>query len=283
MSSKIYEVLQWASSFFREHGKEETAAEWLLRHHLQMTRAQLFANLREPIDETCKQIFMADVKKHALEHIPIQYLIGYEQFYGRTFIVNEHVLIPRPETEELVSHVLARAQKQPLSVVDVGTGSGAIAITLSLERPMWRVYGIDIAASSLEVAKKNAAQLGANVHWLEGDLLQPMIERGIQVDVVVSNPPYIPACDIPALSPVVQKEPLRALVGGEDGLLFYRRLTEQLPQVVSAKALIAFEIGHGQGQAVQTMLQQTFPSAYVDVLFDINNKERIVIADLASE
>ncbi|MBB5355452.1 release factor glutamine methyltransferase [Anoxybacillus mongoliensis] len=283
MSSKIYEVLQWASSFFREHGKEETAAEWLLRHHLQMTRAQLFANLREPIDETCKQIFMADVKKHALEHIPIQYLIGYEQFYGRTFIVNEHVLIPRPETEELVSHVLARAQKQPLSVVDVGTGSGAIAITLSLERPMWRVYGIDIAASSLEVAKKNAAHLGANVHWLEGDLLQPMIERGIQVDVVVSNPPYIPACDIPALSPVVQKEPLRALVGGEDGLLFYRRLTEQLPQVVSAKALIAFEIGHGQGQAVQTMLQQTFPSAYVDVLFDINNKERIVIADLASE
>ncbi|MCX8003227.1 MAG: peptide chain release factor N(5)-glutamine methyltransferase [Anoxybacillus mongoliensis] len=283
MSSKIYEVLQWASSFFREHGKEETAAEWLLRHHLQMTRAQLFANLREPIDETCKQIFMGDVKKHALEHIPIQYLIGYEQFYGRTFIVNEHVLIPRPETEELVSHVLARAQKQPLSVVDVGTGSGAIAITLSLERPMWRVYGIDIAAPSLEVAKKNAAQLGANVHWFEGDLLQPMIERGIQVDVVVSNPPYIPACDIPALSPVVQKEPLRALVGGEDGLLFYRRLTEQLPQVVSAKALIAFEIGHGQGQAVQTMLQQPFPLARIDVLFDINGKERIVIADLASE
>ncbi|WP_461202064.1 peptide chain release factor N(5)-glutamine methyltransferase [Anoxybacillus sp. TBDG-1] len=283
MSSRIYEVLQWASSFFREHGKEEAAAEWLLRHHLQMTRAQLFASLREPMDEASKQALMADVKKHALEHIPVQYLIGYEHFYGRTFIVNEHVLIPRPETEELVSHVLERARKQPLSVIDVGTGSGAIAITLSLERPTWCVYGIDIAASSLEVAKKNAAQLRANVHWFEGDLLQPMIERGIRVDVVVSNPPYIPACDIPTLSPVVQKEPLHALVGGEDGLLFYRRLTEQLPQVVSEKALIAFEIGHGQGQAVKTMLQQTFSSAHVDIIFDINGKERIVIAHLASE
>ncbi|NNU90096.1 peptide chain release factor N(5)-glutamine methyltransferase [Anoxybacillus sp. CHMUD] len=283
MSSKIYEVLQWASSFFREHGKEETAAEWLLRHHLHMTRAQLFASLREPIDETSKQTFIADVKKHALEHIPIQYIIGHEQFYGRTFIVNEHVLIPRPETEELVSHVLARTTEKALSVVDVGTGSGAIAITLSLERPTWQVYGIDIAASSLEVAARNANQLGACVHWLEGDLLQPIIDRGIQVDVVVSNPPYIPASDVPALSPVVQKEPLRALVGGEDGLLFYRRLMEQLPHVVTSQALIAFEIGHGQGQAVQTMLQQTFPSAHVDVLFDINSKERIVIADLASE
>ncbi|AST06023.1 protein-(glutamine-N5) methyltransferase, release factor-specific [Anoxybacillus flavithermus] len=283
MSSKIYEVLQWASSFFREHGKEETAAEWLLRHHLQMTRAQLFASLRDPMDEASKQTFMADVKKHALQHVPIQYIIGHEQFYGRTFIVNEHVLIPRPETEELVSHVLARTTEKALSVVDVGTGSGAIAITLSLERPTWHVYGIDIAASSLEVAKRNANQLGACVHWFEGDLLQPIIDRGIQVDVVVSNPPYIPASDIPTLSPVVQKEPLRALVGGEDGLLFYRRLMEQLPHVVTSQALIAFEIGHGQGQAVQTMLQQTFPSAHVDVLFDINSKERIVIADLASE
>lgn len=283
MSSKIYEVLQWASSFFREHGKEETAAEWLLRHHLQMTRAQLFASLREPIDETSKRTFIADVKKHALEHIPIQYLIGYEQFYGRTFIVNEHVLIPRPETEELVAHVLARTTEQPLRLVDVGTGSGAIAITLALERPTWQVYGIDIAVRSLEVAKQNAEKLGAHVHWLEGDLLKPIIEKGITVDIVVSNPPYIPSHEISTLSPVVQKEPLRALVGGEDGLLFYRRLMEQLPHVVTSQALIAFEIGHGQGQAVQTMLQQTFPSAHVDVLFDINGKERIVIADLASE
>lgn len=269
--------------FSESNGKEETAAEWLLRHHLQMTRAQLFASLRDPMDEASKQTFMADVKKHALQHVPIQYIIGHEQFYGRTFIVNEHVLIPRPETEELVSHVLARTTEKALSVVDVGTGSGAIAITLSLERPTWHVYGIDIAASSLEVAKRNANQLGACVHWFEGDLLQPIIDRGIQVDVVVSNPPYIPASDIPTLSPVVQKEPLRALVGGEDGLLFYRRLMEQLPHVVTSQALIAFEIGHGQGQAVQTMLQQTFPSAHVDVLFDINSKERIVIADLASE
>ncbi|GMB09444.1 peptide chain release factor N(5)-glutamine methyltransferase [Thermolongibacillus altinsuensis] len=286
MSSKVYEVLQWASSFFKQHGKEEAAAEWLLRHHLQMTRAQFFSSLREPIDESVKERLMEDAKKHALMHVPIQYLIGYEYFYGRRFFVNEDVLIPRPETEELVAEVLKRinnmfSDHKDIEVVDVGTGSGAIAVTLALENRSLRVSAIDIASSSLEVAKQNARQLGAHVEFIEGDLLQPLIKAGRKVDVVVSNPPYIPEIDIASLSPVVKEhEPLRALVGGKDGLHFYRRFMEELPKVLRSRGLVAFEIGADQGEAVASMLKATFPDAKVEVVHDINGKERMVFAEL---
>jgi release factor glutamine methyltransferase len=286
MSSKVYEVLQWASSFFKQHGKEEAAAEWLLRHHLQMTRAQFFSSLREPIDESVKERLMEDAKKHALMHVPIQYLIGYEYFYGRRFFVNEDVLIPRPETEELVAEVLKRinnmfSDHKDIEVVDVGTGSGAIAVTLALENRSLRVSAIDIAPSSLEVAKRNARQLGAHVEFIEGDLLQPLIKAGRKVDVVVSNPPYIPEIDIASLSPVVKEhEPLRALVGGKDGLHFYRRFMEELPKVLRSRGLVAFEIGADQGEAVASMLKATFPDAKVEVVHDINGKERMVFAEL---
>ncbi|MGX1982183.1 release factor glutamine methyltransferase [Thermolongibacillus altinsuensis] len=286
MSSKVYEVLQWASSFFKQHGKEEAAAEWLLRHHLQMTRAQFFSSLREPIDESVKERLMEDAKKHALMHVPIQYLIGYEYFYGRRFFVNEDVLIPRPETEELVAEVLKQinnmfSDHKDIEVVDVGTGSGAIAVTLALENRSLRVSAIDIASSSLEVAKQNARQLGAHVEFIEGDLLQPLIKAGRKVDVVVSNPPYIPEIDIASLSPVVKEhEPLRALVGGKDGLHFYRRFMEELPKVLRSRGLVAFEIGADQGEAVASMLKATFPDAKVEVVHDINGKERMVFAEL---
>jgi release factor glutamine methyltransferase len=286
MSSKVYEVLQWASSFFKQHGKEEAAAEWLLRHHLQMTRAQFFASLREPIDESVKERLMEDAKKHALLHVPIQYLIGYEHFYGRRFFVNEDVLIPRPETEELVAEVLKRinhmfSNRDDIDVVDVGTGSGAIAVTLALENRSLRVKAIDIASSSLKVAERNAEQLGANVEFMLGDLLEPLIQTGRKVDVVVSNPPYIPETEIASLSPIVKKhEPLRALVGGADGLHFYRRFMQELPKVIRPHALIAFEIGADQGKAVANMLKATFPAAKIEVVHDINGKERMAFAEL---
>ena len=284
MNNKIYEVLQWASSFLKEHGKDENAGELLLRHHLNVSRTQLFALLRDEIDEQVKKAVVDDVKKHVYEHIPVQYLIGYEEFYGRRFYVNKEVLIPRPETEELVEGVLTRIgsllkEKQPIDVVDVGTGSGAIAITLALENLSLRVCTIDIAPESLEVAKENAARLGAQVEFICGDLLQPLIQAKRRVDVVVSNPPYIPEEEIPSLSPVVREyEPLRALVGGKDGLDFYRRFMEELPLVVHEHGLVAFEVGVGQGEAVAKLLQQTFHHASVEVVYDINGKDRMVFA-----
>ena len=279
----VFEALNWASSYLKEAGRDANAGELLLLHHLRMERSTMLANLRQVLSDEQRQAFKTDVIKHA-EGIPVQYLIGYEEFYGRRFKVNEEVLIPRPETEELVEGILKRAERQfagaeQLQVVDVGTGSGAIAITLALENLRFEVTAIDIAAESLNLAEENAQELAANVQFLHGDLLEPVSQHSKQIDIIVSNPPYIPDSEIDTLSPVVKDhEPMRALAGGQDGLDFYRRLTTDMLPLLSPNALIAFEIGAGQGQDVKHLLEQALPTAIVEVVYDINGKDRMVFA-----
>lgn len=285
---KVYEALKWASSFLHDAGREERVAELLIGHHLKMTHAQLLAHLRMDVQEDIWTMYQEDVKKH-VKGIPVQYIIGHEYFYGRKFYVNEEVLIPRPETEELIVGILERANRlfpssEKIKVVDVGTGSGAIAVTLALENKNMKVTGIDIASESIDVAEKNAEQLSASVSFIQGDLLSPFIEKGEKVDIVVSNPPYIPDKEVETLSPVVKDfEPIRALAGGEDGLTFYRRLAEEIPKVIGTKALIGFEIGAGQGEAVASLLKQSMSDAEVEIVFDINGKDRMVFATCLSK
>ncbi|RFB59640.1 peptide chain release factor N(5)-glutamine methyltransferase [Bacillus thuringiensis] len=281
---RVYEALKWASSFLQENGRDENAGEIVLCHVLKMNRTGLLMNMREEINEEQEASFTEFIHKH-VEGIPIQYMIGYEMFYGRSFFVNEEVLIPRPETEELIVGVLERIERhfgdKELHVADIGTGSGAISITLALENKNLHVYTVDIAQESIEVAKENAKSLGAEVTFYHGDLLSPFDKTGQKLDVVVSNPPYIPEEDWRGLSPVVKEyEPKRALVGGEDGLDFYRRFMEELPNVLQEKAIVAFEIGVGQGEDVKRLLQQAFPHAHVEVVFDINGKDRMVFAEM---
>ncbi|HFK1545706.1 TPA: peptide chain release factor N(5)-glutamine methyltransferase [Bacillus albus] len=281
---RVYEALKWASSFLQENGRDENAGEIVLCHVLKVNRTGLLMNLREEITAEQETSFTEFIHKH-VEGIPIQYMIGHEMFYGRSFFVNEEVLIPRPETEELIVGVLERIERhfgdEKLHVADIGTGSGAISITLALENKNLHVYTVDIAQESIEVAKENAKTLGAEVTFYHGDLLSPFYETGQKLDVVVSNPPYIPEEDWRGLSPVVkEREPKRALVGGEDGLDFYRRFMEELPNVLQKKAIVAFEIGVGQGEDVKELLQQAFPHAHVEVVFDINGKDRMVFAEM---
>ncbi|TXC85890.1 peptide chain release factor N(5)-glutamine methyltransferase [Metabacillus litoralis] len=286
----VYEALNWASSFLKEAGRDENAGELLLRHHLNMERATLLSNLRLVLSEEQKEIFIHDVKKHG-EGIPVQYLIGYEEFYGRRFKVNKEVLIPRPETEELVEGILTRATKmfadqKEINVVDIGTGSGAIAITLALEKSEFKVSAVDIAEESLQIAKVNAVALQANVEFLHGDLLEPIANKAEEgkIDILVSNPPYIPDWEIETLSPVVKDyEPMRALAGGKDGLDFYRRLISDMKELLNTRALIAFEIGAGQGEDVQNLLKQALPHANVEVVYDINGKDRMVFGELKQD
>ncbi|MEH6936363.1 peptide chain release factor N(5)-glutamine methyltransferase [Bacillus sp. JJ664] len=281
MTTKIYEALKWASLFLQRHGRDENVGEIALKHILDYNRTQLLTHMREDLKDGHWLQFQEMIQKH-IEGEPIQYLIGYEYFYGRKFIVNNEVLIPRPETEELVEGVLERIHKlwdqtDHIELVDVGTGSGAIAISLALENPQLTVHTVDIAEESIEVAKQNALQLGANVTFLHNDLLNYFIDENKKVDIVVSNPPYIPHQDWLQLDEVVKEhEPYRALVGGEDGLDFYRRFATDLPKVLNRKALVAFEVGIGQGEPVATILRNTFNDAQVEVVFDINGKDRMV-------
>jgi release factor glutamine methyltransferase len=282
---KIFEALKWASSFLRENDRDENAGELLLRYYTGMDRSKLLANLREELLPQVESAFKEAVLLHG-EGRPIQYIMGFEEFYGRTFKVNEHVLIPRPETEELILGALERMnrlfdQDGELDVVDIGTGSGAIAISLKLERPHLKVTATDISIDALNLARSNAKELLASIEFVAGDTLLPFINQGKKFDVVISNPPYIPLSDQQEMSVVVtEHEPHQALFAGDDGLDVYRRFAHQLPHVLKEKALVGFEVGAGQSEKVCALMQGAFPAAKVETAYDINGKDRMVFMEL---
>lgn len=286
---KQYEVLKWASLFLEKHHREPRVAEILLQHHLGVDRSQFFAMMRDPVSEHQLDKFETDLLEHANLGVPVQHLTGYEFFYGRQFNVNEHVLIPRPETEELVQQVIHyvrehRAVQKPLTIVDVGTGSGIIAITLALELPDAKVYGLDISEAALNVAAKNADTHGAEVEFLQGDFLTPFISKKKQADIIVSNPPYISKEEAPELSDtVINFDPGVALFAEDEGLAAYKKITAQLPKCLAKeKAALFYEIGHTQGPEVKAIIQHSFPDSQPAIIQDINQKDRIIFSQLPS-
>lgn len=246
------------------------------------SRTDYLASLREPLTEQQAQTF-AGYAAQLLTGKPVQYILGSEMFYGYPFEVNEHVLIPRPETEELVYFALERANRLfgsgPVDAADIGTGSGAIAVAFKKERPSARVTATDFSAEALEVAKRNAERNDAAVAFLQGDMEEPL--AGQKWDIVLSNPPYIAADEKQQMSKTVYAfEPQTALFAEEDGLFFYRRLAEKLVPLMKRPSFIGFEIGWQQGKAVQQFLQQAFPQAAVEIVSDINGKERMVFCEI---
>lgn len=280
----VFEALKWASSFLIENGRDENVGEIYLRHLLGMSRSQLLAEQRRSVPQEKWDEFQEGIRRH-VGGVPIQHIIGIEEFYGREFMVNEHVLIPRPETEELIYYGLEKMKDLfgdsafPLQAADVGTGSGAIAVTLKLEskRLPLEMMAVDISPEALAVARENSRRLDADVRFFEGDLLQPLNQAGVKLDILLSNPPYIPLTDRETLSNVViDHEPELALFGGEDGYDLYKRFMEELPLVMKEKFLIGFEVGVGQGETVADLLRATFPDAETEVVNDINGKDRMV-------
>ncbi|QGM31328.1 peptide chain release factor N(5)-glutamine methyltransferase [Bacillus sp. N3536] len=279
MSKTIYEALNRASSFLGENNREKEVARYLLQFVLGKNYSQLMMAMYEEISTEDFNTFWSYVEEHTTGR-PFQYIIGQETFYDREFLVNESVLIPRPETEELIEEVKKRASVifrdgAPLHIADIGTGSGAIAVTIQKEIPHSLVTATDISEKALEVASHNARRLEATINFKHGDLLQPIMDE--KWDIVLSNPPYIGHDEAPSLSDtVIDFEPHLALFAEEDGLQLYRKMAVNLPSLMKIPSLIGFEIGYEQGEAVANMLQKAFPNGKVEIVKDINGKNRFV-------
>ncbi|WP_324225194.1 peptide chain release factor N(5)-glutamine methyltransferase [Lentibacillus sp.] len=276
---KQHEVLRRASLFLEENNREPKVAEWLLQHYLGVSRSTLFMMMRDSVPEKVLTSFWQAIERHAETGVPVEHITGYASFYGRDFYVNAHTLIPRPETEELVQHIIRTVPHGPITMADIGTGSGIIAITLALAIPEAHVYATDISSEALDVARENADRFGANVTFLEGDYLQPLIEQNIHVDMIVSNPPYIAPEEKTLLSDTVKNfDPERALFADDQGLGAYKEIIHNLPNVMKQEGYVFFEIGHQQGQAIKSLLESAPGKCDVTIIQDINGKDRIISA-----
>jgi release factor glutamine methyltransferase len=249
-------LLERGASELRKAGIPEPRfeAELLLRHAFGWSREALFARLHEPAGPEAAGHYFQLLERR-LGRVPIQHILGTQEFYGLSFHVTPSVLIPRPETEGVVDEALKELADRPASarIADVGCGSGCIGIVLACERPEAAIFAIDASAAALAVARENAAFHGVDnrVTFLHGDLLQPLLERGERVDLLVSNPPYVVESDIEGLAPEVKEhEPRIALAGGADGLSTIRRLIAGASAVLTPNGIVVIEIGEGQSHPV---------------------------------
>ncbi len=282
MTETMYGSVQRAQQLLQARGMDTHAAELAMRSVTGMSQAHYVASFRELISRETYSQYWAIITE-LLTGKPIQYILGEESFYGYSFEVNEHVLIPRPETEELVHYALQRANQlfedRVIQVADIGTGSGAIAVAFKKERPTAKVTATDFSEKALEVAKRNAERNEADITFMHGDMEEPL--KSQKWDIILSNPPYIAEHEKSVMSPTVYDfEPQTALFAEEDGLYFYRRLADNLSPLMNRPALIGFEIGYQQGVIVQGYLQKSFPEATVEIVQDINKKDRMIFCEI---
>ena len=234
----------------KDNGRAD--ARLLLMHLLQLDYTQFILSLeQEQNEEIVKQFnhLVTDLNNGR----PLQYILGYQEFMGLKFTVNKSVLIPRGDTEILVNETIKLAKQfTNLNIADIGTGSGAIAVTLASHLPRAQLTAVDISDKALAVAKLNAINNGTkNIHFIHGDLLEPLILSPKKYHIIVSNPPYISTQEMQELPQNVLNEPHLALEGGRDGLDFYRRLAQEAPKVLSNNGYLIVEIGSSQDEEVK--------------------------------
>ena len=235
----------------------------------------VFALQQEVTDEDYK--FVEDIYIKLASHIPAQYIIGHAEFYGMQLKVDERVLIPRLETEELVKLILTENPEKNLKVLDIGTGSGAIALALAKNRPDWSVTAADISQDALDLSLENAYAQNLNLSFIKSDCFS---EISSKYDIIVSNPPYISLADeVEVGLNVLHSEPHLALFADEDGLAIYRRIAEDSKDYLNDGGKIYLEIGYKQGQSVPALFMENLPEKRVRTLKDQFSQDRMVVID----
>ncbi|MCX7824217.1 MAG: peptide chain release factor N(5)-glutamine methyltransferase [Verrucomicrobiae bacterium] len=254
---KILQLIQRTTEFFQQRGVDSPrlTIELMVAHVLKRKRLELYLDFERDVPEPALETLREMVRRRAGGE-PLQYVLGVASFYGLEFAVDKRVLIPRPETELLVDYIVKNAGTAPAGrsgprIVDLGTGSGAIAIALAKNLPDARVLAVEASADALEVARANAKKHGARIEVFQGDLFGPL-PSDVRFDVIVSNPPYIPSAEIASLPREIRDhEPRAALDGGADGLAVITRMARESKVWLAGGGRVVVELGAGQSEAAQ--------------------------------
>ncbi len=285
----IRNTLQWAIADLKESGIDlpVITADTLLCYTLSCERTKLYTNPDDPIDDDVILKYKSLIKKRK-KHIPLQYITRQVEFMSLDFVVNKHVLIPRPETEILVETVLDKAhnkqiQNKKTTIIDIGTGSGNISISLAKNLNNAEIYASDISQDALTIAKVNAQNHNVlnSVHFLHGNLFcafSGIVEKG-DIDFIVSNPPYVSESEWHHLEPEVKDhEPWKALVGGEDGFCISRQIIKEAIDWLKPGSYLIMEIGETQAKSIINLLENEGRYKEIEIIKDLQGKERIISA-----
>ena len=257
-------------------GEEAESLSFVYRSLKNLSFTDFVFALQQEVTEE-EEVFVKGIFQQLAAHKPAQYIIGQADFYGMQLKVDERVLIPRPETEELVELILAENSEENLKVLDIGTGSGAIALALAKNRAAWSVTAADISQEALDLASENAKNQKLNIFFKKSDCFAEISEK---YDIIVSNPPYISREDESEVSlNVLHSEPHLALFADEDGLAIYRRIAEDAKDYLKDGGKIYLEIGYKQGQSVPELFRKYLPEKRVRTLKDQFGQDRMVVVD----
>ncbi len=276
----IIDLIQWGKSYFEEKGVDSPrlTIELFIANVLKKPRIQLYTQFDRPLSENELTTLRGMIKRRASRE-PLQYILGETEFYGLTFAVSPAALIPRPETELLVEYVLKRWQKnstaQEKSILDIGTGTGCIAIAIAKHFPDALVYGLDVSEEALALARSNGERYElSNLRFGNINILESQPKR--RFSVIVANPPYIASGEMEELEPEVRAfEPHLALTDGADGLRFYRRFAEIFPAILAEDGWFALEIGFGQAEAIEEIFRRA--GYNLEIVNDFSGVPRICI------
>lgn len=272
------ELLNKGIQIIENHQLEATSARILLQHCSGLDYTELFMKIHDEVDETVSHVFLMAINKYVKDGIPVQYITNEQYFYGRKFYVDESVLIPRWETEELVQIVLEYQKEKnnakKIEVLDIGCGSGCIAITLALEIDNSHVYAIDISEKAIDITQKNSEINQAKVMSFQSDLFSNVSNK---FDLIISNPPYVKSND--DIGYAVDKEPSIALNGGIDGLDIYRRILKDVKPYLKKEFLLAFEHGYDQSLDIKMLALMYLKEVTVTSYKDSSGKERFTLIE----
>ncbi|HEX9022077.1 MAG TPA: peptide chain release factor N(5)-glutamine methyltransferase [Nitrospirota bacterium] len=259
-------------------------AEVLLRHVTGRDRSWLLAHMRDELADEHRKAFERTIERRARRE-PLQYIVGMQEFWGLEFIVTPDVLIPRPETELIVETALGSAQdrNKPLTIMDLCTGSGCIAVSLAKELPAARIFATDRSEQALGIARDNARRHGVSdrIRFLAGDLFEPISELDIagRADIIVANPPYVPSGDVQTLPPEVGSfEPGLALVAGPTGMELHGRIIGAAPRFLKTQGLLIMEMGIGQAEKLVHTIHENGAFEEPRVVKDLAGIERVIVA-----